>query len=594
LLRSISGHWGLTREKTINWKTLFQDIGGKHLANRRSLLLMVPFLIVISVLSNSTAVSDPALLASSAIYRYVGLIIANIASIAVCWLYLEIVDRTLFKYKELKPIKLYWVLLFGASLGFLKGYTTGLFSWFVGSELDLDLAISSRVLQTTLLGIWTLPLVAVVTATFIRFQNERQILLAESLEQGLQARDSLMNLGESSEQLKLYLTQAKAEISTLRKIAEHPTSNQMISQKLRDLVETGLRPISHKIWQENSQVSGVLKISQLVKLAVNNNPFPIRLVIGGLAIGLFPITLSAFPVGEALARALVVLALTALVLALAKTLSKASRRSIWINIVIASLVSTFVSLVAADAIFGTSFESVSITTWVSFFLWQMQLTVFSSVVYEVVSTRAQMRQRLIESLGKDQLDSEVKGALSRIRNRDLAQYIHGNIQNKLLSFALKFDQENLSTDDVSRLLDEVENLLLTAVGDYHKVDAGDLDKQLAQLLQRWSGFVGIDLKNHISSSVLSSGEIKSILEAVSEAVSNAVRHGLAKNLKITLEKHESDTGQIDIIVEDDGLGPRSGKAGLGTELFNATSGVNWSLTAGKMGGSVLRVQITTQ
>jgi signal transduction histidine kinase len=555
---------------------------------------MVPFLIVISVLSNSTAVSDPALLASSAIYRYVGLIIANIASIAVCWLYLEIVDRTLFKNKELNPIKLYWVLLFGASLGFLKGYTTGLFSWVVGSELDLDLAISSRVLQTTLLGIWTLPLVAVVTATFIRFQNERQILLAESLEQGLQARDSLMNLGESSEQLKLYLTQAKAEISTLRNTAEHPTSNQMISQKLRDLVEMGLRPISHKIWQENSQVSGVLKISQLVKLAVNKNPFPIRLVIGGLAIGLFPITLSAFPVGEALARALVVLGLTTLILALAKTLSKASRWSIWINIVIASLVSTFVSLVAADAIFGTSFESVSITTWASFFLWQMQLTVFSSVVYEVVSTRAQMRQRLIESLGKDQLDSEVKGALSRIRNRDLAQYIHGNIQNKLLSFALKFDQENLSTDDVTRLLDEVENLLLTAVGDYHEVDTGDLDKQLAQLLQRWSGFVEIDLKNHISSSVLSSGEIKSIVEAVSEAVSNAVRHGLAKNLKITLEKHESDTGQIDIVVEDDGLGPRSGKAGLGTELFNATSGVNWSLTAGKMGGSVLRVQITTQ
>jgi two-component sensor histidine kinase len=176
----------------------------------------------------------------------------------------------------------------------------------------------------------------------------------------------------------------------------------------------------------------------------------------------------------------------------------------------------------------------------------------------------------------------------------LAQFIHGNIQNKLLSFALKFDQENLSPDDVSRLLDEVENLLLTAVGDYHEVDTGDLDKQLAQLLQRWSGFVGIDLKNHISRSVLSSGEIKSIVEAVSEAVSNAVRHGLAKNLKITLEKHESDTGQIDIVVEDDGLGPRSGKAGLGTELFNATSGVNWSLTAGKMGGSVLRVRITTQ
>jgi signal transduction histidine kinase len=591
---SISGHWGLIRWKKINWKTLSNDIGGKHLANRRSLLLVVPFVIAISVLSNSTAISDSSMLPSSALNRYLGLIFANIASIAVCWLYIEIVDRTLFRKKVVTPIKLHWVLLFGAGLGFLKGYTTGLFSWLVGSESDLALAISSRVMQTTLIGLWTIPLVAIMTATFVRFQNERQILLAESLEQGLQSRDSLMNLDKSSEQLKSYLAQAKAEVSALRDSSEHKTSNQMISQKLRDLVETGLRPISHKIWQENSKASGVLKISQLVKLAVNNNPFPIRLVIVGLAIGLFPITLSAFPVGEALARALVMLALTALILALVKPLSKASRWSVWINIVIAGLVSTFVSLMATDAIFDETFESVNITTWVSFFLWQVQLTVFSSVVYEVVSTRAQMRQRLIESLGKYQLDSEVSAALGRIRNRELAQYIHGNIQNKLLSFALKFDQDNLSTDDVSRLLDEVENLLLTAVGDYQNVDSADLDKQLAKLVQRWSGFVGIDLKNRISSSVLSGGEIKSIVEAVSEAVSNAVRHGLSKNLTITLEKHESIADHIEIVVEDDGLGPRSGKAGLGTELFNATSGVEWSLTAGKTGGSVLRVRIKTQ
>jgi signal transduction histidine kinase len=164
----------------------------------------------------------------------------------------------------------------------------------------------------------------------------------------------------------------------------------------------------------------------------------------------------------------------------------------------------------------------------------------------------------------------------------------------LLSFALKFDQENLSTDDVSRLLDEVEALFSTAISDYQRVDAADLDRQLTQLAQRWSGFVEIDLKNHISSSVLSSGEIKSIVEAVSEAVSNAVRHGLAKNLTITLEKHESIADHIEIVVEDDGLGPRSGKAGLGTELFNATSGVEWSLTAGKTGGSVLQVRIKTQ
>jgi signal transduction histidine kinase len=555
---------------------------------------MVPFLIVISVLSNSTAISDPSLVASSELYRYLGLIIANIASIAVCWTYLEVIDRALFKNKALKPIKIYWVLLFGASLGLLKGFTTGFFSWVVGSELDLDLAISNRILQTTFLGLWTIPLVALVTATFIRFQNERQILLAETLEQGLKSRNPLMDLGESSEELSLYLTHAKSEVSGLRASADGQNSHQLISKRLRDLIDTGLRPISHRIWQENSKASGVLKISQLARLALKKNPFPIGLILGGLAIGLVPILLSAFPVGEALLRIFLMLGTNAVILTLAKRLPRGPMVRVWINFVVANLVSTFLSLWVSDAFFGELFVSADIPIWIALFFWQSQLTFFSSVVSEVLTTRAEMRRQLIESLGKDQLDSDVRSALVRLKNRELAQYIHGNIQNKLLSFALKFDQENLSPDDVSRLLDEVEALFSTAISDYQTVDAADLERQLTQLVQLWSGFVGIEVTNSLPISGLSEEEIKSIVEVISEAVSNAVRHGLAKNLKITLGKIESNNSQIEIVVEDDGLGPRSGKAGLGTELFNVTSGVNWSLTPANMGGSVLRVRITTQ
>jgi anti-sigma regulatory factor (Ser/Thr protein kinase) len=288
------------------------------------------------------------------------------------------------------------------------------------------------------------------------------------------------------------------------------------------------------------------------------------------------------------------LALTSVVLFLAKALPRESRLGTWIIILGASLVSTFVSLAAADAFFDQTFDSVNVATWTSFFLWQLQLSLFSSVVSEVVSSRVQMRQLLIESIGKDQLDSDLRGALGRIRNRELAQYIHGYIQNKLLSFALKFDQENLSTDDVSRLLDEVDDLFSTAISDYQSFSEADLDKQLAQLVSLWSGFVGVELSKGISTADLSNEEIKSIVQVVSEAVSNSVRHGLAKSLKITITKADSASNQVEVVVEDDGLGPRSGRAGLGTELFNATSGTDWSLTGGKMGGSVLRVRITTQ
>lgn len=594
MLRSISEHWGLIRENQIKWSTVTKDIGGKYFLDRRSLLLMVPFLIVISVLSNSTAISDPSLVSSSALYRYLALIIANILSLAVCWAYLEAVDRTLFKNKDRRPIKIYWVLLFGASLGFLKGYTTGLFSWLLGSELDLSIAVSNRVVQTTLLGLWTVPLVAVVTATFIRFQTERQILFSENLEQNLNSRNLAFNLRESSEELRLYLSQARAQVSELRNGNNTESSNQVISKKLRDLVETGLRPISHKIWQENSKTASSFKLSQLSKLAVKKNPFPLGLILGGLAIGLIPINLTAFTPGDALLRTLIMLALTSIVLVFAKKLPRDSTHGIWGVFVGATAVSTGVSLAAAMAIFGQPFTPGDIAIWVAFFLWQLQLSLFASVVSEVMASRAEIRKELIESLGQEQLDSDVRGALGRIRNRELAQYIHGNIQNKLLSFALKFDQDNLSTEDVSRLLDEVDSLFSSAITDYQLVEATDLNQQLANLVQRWAGFVNIDQSNGLQASDLSEEEIKSVVQIVSEGISNAVRHGFAKNLKINIQRPEADISQIEVTVEDDGLGPRSGKPGLGTELLNATSGVNWSLTSGKFGGSVLSARVTVR
>lgn len=555
-------------------------------------MLLVPFLIVVSVLSNSTALSEPSLVASSAFYRYLALIIANIASLAVCWVYLEVVDRTMFKNKALRPIKIYWVLLFGASAGFLKGYSTGIFSWLFGSELDLTIAVSNRVWQTTLLGLWTIPVVAVATATFIRFQTERQILIAEKLEQNLNSKNSPMNLGETSDELKLFLSTAQAEVSALRTGNEAGASKQVISRKLRDLVEHGLRPISHKIWQENTKAAQSLKISQLAMLAVKKNPFPIGLILGGLAISLMPINLSAFKPGDALLRTLVMLALTSIVLFFAKRLPRESPVGVWLGFIAVTAISTALSLAVGIAIFGQPVTVSDIPIWIAYFVWQLQLSLFASAVSEVRSSRAQIRKDLIVSLGQEQLDSEVRGALGRIRSRELAQYIHGNIQNKLLSFALKFDQDNLSADDVSRLLDEVDSLFSRAMSEYQSVDVADLDEQLAQLVQRWAGFVNIDQKNLLANPALSGEEINSLVQLVSEGVSNAVRHGLAKNLKIIIQRSESENSQIEVTVVDDGLGPRSGKPGLGTELLNATSGANWSLTSGKFGGSVLRARLT--
>ncbi|MFM8205954.1 MAG: hypothetical protein ACKN8W_06380, partial [Actinomycetales bacterium] len=63
----------------------------------------------------------------------------------------------------------------------------------------------------------------------------------------------------------------------------------------------------------------------------------------------------------------------------------------------------------------------------------------------------------------------------------------------------------------------------------------------------------------------------------------------ASNVKLTIKKSGNN---IQVLITDDGEGPKRGKGGLGTEWFNAIAGKSWSLTPNPSGkGSVLELNI---
>jgi nitrate/nitrite-specific signal transduction histidine kinase len=141
-------------------------------------------------------------------------------------------------------------------------------------------------------------------------------------------------------------------------------------------------------------------------------------------------------------------------------------------------------------------------------------------------------------------------------------------------------------------LDEVELLFSSGINQAQAPNTANLDVQLAQLTQLWAGYLNIEVTNKFAGNDLSQQTTASVVQVVSEAVSNAVRHGLARNIRISVEPGDPTGSHLVVTVQDDGLGPRSGKSGLGTELFRAAAGVNWSLVAGESGGSVLEVRLS--
>lgn len=568
----------------INWQQLRADLGGKWFLERKSLVALVPFLIATSVLSAGSINSELTEVDPDLISRYLKLIVANLISIAICWLYLELAGSSVFARRAQKPVAIYWVLIFGASVGFLKGYTTGYLSYLLGSELVLETAIGNRVITTTFLGLWTVPLVALAAATYERYKSERELLLAERIEAAMKQPSTLNS--ESVKLLSSFVSSSKDRIAALRKQVESASGGHEIANDLRSLIETWLRPISQQIWEEQ-QGTGK-RSSGLTLYALSKNPFPLQIIGAGFLVGLLPINLNSFPLLEALLRTAFTLVVAIVVYAVFRLVPSVGTSWVIGVFITGNITASASSYFLTSFIFGDSINPEQIFVWLALFLWLAQLSFYGSIVTEVVKTRADIRGQLRELIGETGLQSEALIAINKLNNREFAQYVHSNLQNRLLARAIKLEKQDLTPEEINRQLSEVEEILEKAVAEFESGSSVSFDQQLGELASRWKGFLNISFGADFDLGSLNQHAQRTLFQLVNEAISNSQRHGLASKVDI---EFISRPGEILLTVQDDGLGPRVGKAGLGTELFTAVAGKNWSLSQSPEGGSQLTVRL---
>ena len=543
------------------------------------------------MLSTSNLASDPDQWVADPLARYGLLGLANLASLLTCWGYLEIASATIFRNRSNKSVHWFIVLMFGASLGLLKGATTGLFSYLFGSELNLENAVLNRVLQTSILGLWTIPVVALVAATFARYRAERLALVNERVE--AQIKDEGIKVdSDSQRQLQEFIKRSSETLDLLTREGSSSANSVAIASSLRDMVEKGLRPISHEIWSKASGQRSDFRLRDLATLALARNPFPLLFVGVGFLIGLFPLNLVIAPVGEALARTTLTLALALGVYGIFVYLNRLRRIAPAVLFVMGNTLATFLSMYVTATVFGDPIAEEFVFLAVALFLWLSQITLFGSLVQELVTSRGQIRSELIAITGRAGLNFAVALAASRINSRDLAQYVHSNVQNKLMSSVLKLETQTMSPEQLQTLISEVRSVLVTIKT--RPTEAGNtLAGELRDIVSRWEGFANVSLEIGVSESEMDPGTSRIIVQIVSEAISNSVRHGLAKSIEVEIVRLESNPYELRIAVRDDGLGPRSGASGLGSELFSAVAGKGWTLTPRSSGGSILEMTITT-
>jgi signal transduction histidine kinase len=579
------------REMRINWKILSADVGGKWFLDRRTLIPLVPFLTVTSLLSSVNFDSDLNQLEQQVAMRYLSLLLANLFSLFLCWLYIELASATIFRNRSTNPVSWMGVLIFGASVGFLKGLTTGAFSYILGSEDNLEIAIANRILQTSLLGLWTLPVVALVAATYFKYQQERESLVTERIK----LAEKTQSTGEiplHQLALRAFIAQSKSKISNLQTASQGQTDVAATARLLRDLIEEGLRPISHQMWLNEKKARAGFRLGDLTLLALGKNPFPLALVALSLVIGIMPINLIYHPAVEAILRTFgmlfVILAVFGSLLLINNKIKIHPAAMFLGGNALASILGYW-----WPAVFlGDEITQNSVFLSLAFLLWLLQVSLFASVVTEVLTSRPQVRRELLKLKGEADINVDVSRAADRLASRDLAQYVHSNIQNQLLSRALSMETEDLTEFELQNQLSEVQDLLDKALETRETSKDQSLAVRLKEIVARWRGFVKMDLAVNIDGSLLDQATSSAMLQVVSEAISNSVRHGLARSVSIWIAQPTSDQSFIELTVIDDGLGPRSGPTGLGTELFSAVSDGKWEIKLGESGGTELKMHIS--
>lgn len=540
------------------YQRLAADIGGKHLLYLPIYLVAIPILLVTSIWPS---------LQPGSFQLFPGYLVANVVSIGITFLVFLLFDKVIFKSRFEKPIPVPAVLAFAALLGATKGITTALGLTQLGIDPDLWASVGQRVPSTVVIGLIVVPVSSVFIASRERFTSLREELVLERV---------LSESGESANEqsilkLKQFVSEAKEELENLS--SWESRDGKSIASLIRSIVDSRLRPMSHKLWEAENRRQAGFSLTDLLRLAILRYP----LAPLGVAVPFFVTVLQLHINSSSVSVGLISTFLQSLYLFLAIVVINGFRKRLQSNR------SLFISYLLTLAIlqFGISLISTislgaAAANWFLIlvsFIWVSNLAITTSVFMAALRLHDEQKKQLGELIAQ----REARGQhLERVvANREFANYLHGSVQNRLLATAVRLEDAETTPETLANELRAVNEVLDELLIDYGSSNS-DLESQLNQLRENWSGLIEINLD--LDGDALT----PRVPMIITEAVNNAYRHGKASVVDVKLSGNN-------LIIRDNGKLVTS-KAGLGSQLFDSVSD-NWTLTASDS-GSVLEIELS--
>jgi anti-sigma regulatory factor (Ser/Thr protein kinase) len=549
---------------------LLRDAGGAWFLDRGALLVVVPSIVLTSGLATGPD-------ADALFLRWAA---AGALALLPCWLLVELARRGPFRDRAIHAVSLPTVVAFGALLGAVKALGTGWLAVVLGVQVDATDLYGGRLVGAMTAGALLLPIAAILRAGLAQVRAERDVLIMERLHAALQGAQ--LERTDVDDEVRALVDRS------LRRVGSSAPGG--VSRALRAVIDERIRPLTEDLRTRGDARPRDVSLWGIVRLAITTRPIPLLPVAVGVAIAV--LARYAIPVGGGRAVLGGLAAAVGAGLGLLPVWLLARRRAHvpLVGVFASTLLAAVLQVIVGDVGFGYGLGLPAVLDVTLAWILLAQLVLVIGVLSAANSDREGVRRDLVAMLGPTGMQRALERAQDGQRSLQLADHLHSDLQNRLLAAAVRIESlgedESVVLEELALLQRELD--LVVTEGDGGK-DVTLIDA-LEEVAARWKGFVVVTLEVDDACRERELGQVQRqrITHIVAEAITNAVRHGHASGVSVAIARGDAS---IDVVVEDDGTGPRAGSPGGGSTHLDALALGGWRLVAAPAGGSRLEVSL---
>ncbi len=569
-------------------------IGGKWAISWKIAAYVLPFLLVI------IPIAEGAVFTWWAFWRWT--LVSFISLIPVVIIFF-IADLSLFKDREKNPVPDHYVFILGFILGFTRGGTAGIVAYYFNAlQMDNFEAFGTillRAINAGMIGMVAIPLMSLIASSVEIYQSDRNALIAERLLAESQKSESAAVI----KSLRSSMTRRVDEnlLEVVKNSQEYLDDKgrsleanwELMAVRLRKAALDTIRPFSHRMHRRGEERTYKVKPFELLKYISSTVRIEIPWVLMFYVISDFKYLYSNSSWPMASANLISRLVLISLGLGLIRRLKYRGHLRGLTSYVLSLAV--FAALFAAitqrlDDVFKLRRESDYV-----YYLdtgWLLLIILLVGFVSSFLYGQSAESEFLEKQISKEKLEMLILKREEERLSRELAKYLHGTIQSRLMASAMALERAGRKGDKkaLERELEEAYKSLRVPSAEYFSAPEATLKEEINKVVAKWNELMTVKVKIGANIPNIPPHKSQEIGNVINEGLSNSFRHGSASNVEVSVI-HKSD--RIFITVKDDGVGIEAGKPGLGTEWFKAIAGNAWSLTNNEKGpGTTLELKIS--